>query len=240
MENILPGLTVGFREGLEAALTITLMLKYIEKIHFTELKKNIWHGVLAAIVACLGIGIALHSLEGIINETHEFSEVWENGANILALIIVTTFIFWMIKHGKKISHYVHKEVENNLTKIGIALLAFTMIAREGVEIVLFAFAGNYTNTSIFLGVGASIIIAVLLYYSLLKVNLKILFNITLAYLIFQAGHLLGEGVHGAMEALQELSYFSSSELLDQLQYLPIAVQLIYTSGIFIYWLVFDN
>jgi len=46
-----------------------------------------------------------------------------------------------------------------------------------------------------------------------KVNLRILFNITLAYLILQAGFLLGYGIHEGLSALGSMNLLSSESPL---------------------------
>lgn len=44
----------------------------------------------------------------------------------------------------------------------------------------------------------------------MKINLKILFNITLVYLILQAGFLLGYGIHEGLSALNSLNILAST------------------------------
>lgn len=46
--------------------------------------------------------------------------------------------------------------------------------------------------------------AVLVYYSLLRVNLRTIFTITLAYLILQAGFLIGYAIHEGLSAFRDL------------------------------------
>ena len=72
--------------------------------------------------------------------------------------------------------------------------------------VLFSFAGNYSMLPLILGVLGSLILAILIHKSLVRVNLKTLFIITLAYLILQAGFLLGYSVHEGLSAAKTLEY----------------------------------
>jgi len=88
-----------------------------------------------------------------------------------------------------------------------------MVAREGVEIVIFSFAGEYNPAAIFAGVAAALILTVLVYCSLVQVNLRTIFTITLFYLILQAGFLLGYGMHEALSALKEVGALAGTSPL---------------------------
>ncbi|TXT16402.1 MAG: putative Membrane protein [Erysipelotrichaceae bacterium] len=48
---------------------------------------------------------------------------------------------------------------------------------------------------------------------MVKINLRILFNITLVYLILQAGFLLGYAVHEGLSALKALSVISGDNFI---------------------------
>jgi len=47
--TFLPGIIMGFREGLEAFLIITMILRYLSKIKQSIYKKHVWQGVFAGI-----------------------------------------------------------------------------------------------------------------------------------------------------------------------------------------------
>jgi high-affinity iron transporter len=210
MENFLPGLIMGFREGLEAFLIVVIILQYLKKSDNITLRKNAFSGALVGILASMGIGAVLFYISKSIGKMEELSKVWESSASIVALILITTFIYWMIKHGRNMIAEVQKQVKTNLSALGIFSITFIMVAREGTEIAIFLFAGKYTLLSIFSGVFAALIFAILIYYSLVKINLKILFNITLVYLILQAGFLLGYGIHEGLSALNSLNILAST------------------------------
>jgi len=213
MENFLPGLIMGFREGLEAFLIVVIILQYLKKSSNTAFRKNAFSGALLGILASLVIGGILFSISKSIEKMEQLSKVWESTASILALILITSFIYWMIKHGRNMVTEVQNQVKTNLSALGIFSITFVMIAREGAEIAIFTFAGQYTLISILSGVFAALIFSTLIYFSLVKINLKILFNITLAYLILQAGFLLGYGIHEGLSALNSLSIIASSSPL---------------------------
>ncbi|MEK6264689.1 MAG: FTR1 family protein [Clostridium sp.] len=213
MENFLPGLIMGFREGLEAFLIVVIILQYLKKSGNTTFRKNAFSGATLGILASIGIGGILFLISRSIGKTEELAKVWESSASIVALILITTFIYWMIRHGRNMVTEVQNQVKTNLSAIGIFSITFVMVVREGAEIAIFLFAGKYMLSSIFSGVILALVFCILIYFSLVKINLKILFNITLAYLILQAGFLLGYGIHEGLSALQSLNIVSSSSPL---------------------------
>ena len=210
MENFLPGLIMGFREGLEAFVIVVIILQYLKKSGNTTFRKNAFSGALVGILASLGIGGILFAISKSIDKMEQASKVWESSASFVALILITTFIYWMIKHGRNMVKEVQNQVKTNLSAIGIFGITFVMVAREGAEIAIFVFAGKYTIISILAGIPAALVFAILIYFSLLKINLKILFNITLVYLILQAGFLLGYGIHEGLSALASLNIIAST------------------------------
>ena len=68
------------------------------------------------------------------------AKLWEAGASFVALCLVTTYLVWMLRHESSFVATIRDQVRLNLSTTGIMLLAFTLIAREGMEIVLFTFA----------------------------------------------------------------------------------------------------
>ncbi|OUL07514.1 hydrogenase [Sedimentibacter sp. SX930] len=204
---------MGFREGLEAFLIVSIILQYLRKSKNESLRKYVYYGTVSGIVASLGIGGILYILSKAIDKMDQVAKLWESGASFVALALVTTFIYWMIKHGRNMVSTVESSVSQNLSAFGIASVAFIMVAREGVEVAIFTFAGQYAIVALFAGITAALVLAVLINHSLVKVNLRILFNITLAYLILQAGFLLGYGIHEGLSALGSMNLLSSESPL---------------------------
>ncbi|MCK5130100.1 MAG: FTR1 family protein [Clostridiales bacterium] len=213
MGIFLPGTIMGFREGLEAFLVVSIMLRYISKTNNPVYKKYIYYGAAIGVVLSVIFGAILTMISNAIVGSGEVAKIWESIASIIALILITTFIVWMIKHGSRITQQIESQVDSNLSKWGIFSIATIMIAREGAEIAIFSFTGKYTILSIAIGVLVALIIAVLIYYSLIKVNLKTIFAITLGYLILQAGFLLGYGIHEGLSALKALGKIQENSLL---------------------------
>jgi len=213
MLAFLPGTIMGFREGLEAFLIVTMILRYLSKIKQSVYKKHVWQGVIAGISLSLILGLGLNMLSDTIVKVNQFAKIWESVASLAALLLVTTFIFWMINHGRNMAVYVEDQVAYNLSKWGIFLISLMMVSREGAEIAIFTFAGQYTYGSVSLGILGSLVLTILISYSLVKINLKTIFNITLIYLILQAGFLLGYGIHEGLSAMKDIGYISKDNFI---------------------------
>lgn len=212
MANNLPGIIMGFREGLEAFLVVAIILRYLTKLNLNSFKKYVGYGVITGTIISISLGLILNYIGSKLGNTDTMTKLWESGASLIALVLVTTFIIWMIKHGRNMTEHVQKEVSNNLSKTGIFLVSTVMVAREGVEIAIFTFAGQYTALSITIGVLLGLILTILIFKSLIKVNLGTIFKITLIYLILQAGYLLGYGIHEGLSALKSAGYMADNSI----------------------------
>lgn len=265
MQELLPGIIMSLREGLEAFLIVAMILKFLEKTDSNNLKKSVWAGTIGSIVVSIIFGYGLFLISSKLNSIGIVGKIWESFASIFAVALVASFIIWMINNTKNIKQHIENKVSLNLSKIGIALVSFALVAREGVEIAIFSFAGKYSILSIIIGLLIALAIVVGISYSLIKVNLNTLFKITLVYLIIQAGYLLGYGVHEGISALKAGSLLSSTNLLtiklfnlsgtilnhkqgliglplnvligwySKPEWIQFLIQYLFTGGLFAYW-----
>ena len=213
MDNFFPGLIMSFREGLEAFLIIMVIIKFLEKSGNNYLKKYVCLGVISSLLLLSVISLALLMLFKSVALLDNISKLWESSASLFAVGLIITFIIWMINHQQNFKHQIENKTALNLTGKGIILLTIFLITREGVEIAIFTIAGQYQIFSIISGIILAAIISFLIYQSLIKVDLKRIFNITLLYLIIQAGYLLGFGIHEGLSALQGLGFLESDHFL---------------------------
>ncbi|MDP7247856.1 MAG: FTR1 family protein [Candidatus Peribacteraceae bacterium] len=209
METFVQALIISFREGLEAFIIIAILLKFLSKTNNVILKKSVWHGAFTGVLASLILGIILMAVSSLIGGINTTAKLWESIASFIAVILITTFIIWMIKYGSKIEDHVKSKAKLNLSRKGIFLLAMFMVAREGAEIAIFAFAGKYSVLPIVIGITLSIGLVALMHYSIVSISLKTIFGITLAYLIIQAGFLLGYSIHEGLSALKSLELITA-------------------------------
>lgn len=213
MTQLIPAIIMGFREGLEAFLVVVLILRYLTTIEEEHLKGKVYQGALAGIICSGLLGLGLLLIANALGGVDILSKAWESGASFIALILVTTFIIWMIRHGSKMTANVHEQVSQNISATGVFLIAFTMVMREGTEIAVFSFAGKYPQVAVFTGIGLSLVLAFFIYHSLIKVRIDLIFNITLVYLILQAGYLLGYSVHEGLSAMKGYALIPADNLI---------------------------
>lgn len=213
MNQLLPSALMGFREGLEAFLLIAIILQYLTKTGQTQLKSRVFQGTIVGLVASLILGMLLNELSESIGGVSALTKVWESTASFVALTLVTLFIIWMIRHGSDMAKHIQGEVANNLSPIGVFFICFVVIAREGTEIAIFSFAGKYPAEYVAIGLGLALALTILISRSLIRINLSLLFKITLAYLILQAGFLLGYAVHEGLSSLKAYDVLSADSAL---------------------------
>ncbi|RAE57386.1 FTR1 family protein, partial [Burkholderia multivorans] len=89
---------IGLREGLEAALIVSILIGYLGRIGRTREIRAMWWGIAAAIVVSLGFGALLTF--GPSTLTFEAQEFIGGTLSIIAVGFVTWMIFWMARTAK--------------------------------------------------------------------------------------------------------------------------------------------
>lgn len=217
MTQILPGFIVGLREGLEAFLIITLILEYLNKLDKKELHSSVKQGMFTGIGVSVVFGIILWFISlRLTDGSDAVGKLWEAAASFIAVLFITYFIYWMIHHGKTLVKDLHDSVDSDLSAKGLFLLSAVAVAREGAEIALFAFTAN--NKAVYLagnlsGVLVAALLSFMIYKSLVKVDVGLIFRITLLYLILQAAYLFGYAVHELLSALKAIDVLSADAVI---------------------------
>lgn len=204
---------MGFREGLEAFLIIGIILRVLDARQDFHLKPYVWKGAFIGVSASLVLGWILFRVGSSLNQVDGFGKLWEAGASLVAMALVTTFIIWMIQHGEQMASHVKLSVEGNLGSLSLLLLSAVMVAREGAEIAIFSFAGEYSMLGISLGIASALLLTVLVFRSMVRVSLSAILQITLLYLVLQAGYLIGYGIHEGLSGLKEFAVLSKDSML---------------------------
>lgn len=198
---------IGLREGLEAALIVSILVAYLVKLDQHWALPRVWAGVGLAIGLAFGVGGFLHLTSQTL--TFRAQEMFGGFMSIFAAALITWMIFWMAKHAHRLKSHLHGEVDRALIGDAWALtfIAFIAVAREGMETALFLWAGirasGSTTTPLIgavLGLLTAVVLGVLIYRGALRLNLSRLFTWTGVGLIIVAAGVLSYGVHDLQEA----------------------------------------
>jgi high-affinity iron transporter len=202
------GLLTGLREGVEAALIVSIILAYLAKTGNRRHFGKVYAGTIAAVVVSLAAGTGLFLTIGGFEEPYE--QIFEAITMLVAAGVVTWMLFWMRRQAMSVKNELQASVDRALTEggaIGLAVLAFTAVIREGLETALFlvgqATSAEGAATSVLLGaiagLGLSVVIGIGFYRGARVVNLRSFFRWTGIALIFIAAGLLSRAVHELVE-----------------------------------------
>ena len=192
---------IGFREALEAALIIGIILGYLKKTNQTEHNNRVYVGIAAGVLVSIFTAIALDFLS--IQFTGAAEEIFEGSIMIIAAAVLTWMIFWMGKQNR-IALHIQKAVDKSIAG-GLTALAFVAVYREGFETVLFlkALAFSSQTNPLFgalFGMFAAVLLGVVIYEIGIRLNVKIFFKVTSVLLILFAAGLIAHGFHEFQEA----------------------------------------
>lgn len=238
-------LVITLREGMEAALILGIILTYLQRTGRTFLNRYVYWGLGLAVLVSLVLGVILQIIGF---EENEFIEGTLFG---IGGIFVASMVLWMWHTAKNIRRHMETRMDNIVaggqsSKAAFGLLAFSffMVAREGVETILFLAAATLGQANIFdflgglMGIVLAILFAVFFIRGSLKLNLNRFFNVTTIILLILALRLLAGSAHefaevGALpmsrNVMQVLGFFvrgqASSLLLMGLITVPILLVL---------------
>lgn len=200
---------IGLREGLEAALVVSILITYLVRTNRTKSIKFVWIGVFSAVALSLAFGALLTftSLSLHFNEAAE--ETFAGTMSVIAVALVTWMIVWMRNAGKKMNAELEGKLENAIIggAVTVAAMAFASVAREGIETTLFFFsavqAAGSTVAPVIgftLGILAASAVGFLIYRRAIKINMRRFFTVTSYFLILVAAGVFSYGISDLAEA----------------------------------------
>jgi len=199
---------IGLREGLEAALIVGIVAAFLRQQGASRALRYVWAGVLIAVVACTGVGVALQVLNQELPQRQQ--EMLETVVGLCAVGIVTFMVVWMRRHARALKGELEAHAAAALAQgsvFALVAMAFFAVLREGLETAVFLLAAfQAADNELTAGLGAllgiitAVIIGAGLYRGGIKINLARFFRITSAVLVVVAAGLLATAVHTAHEA----------------------------------------
>ena len=204
---MLANFLIGLREGLEAGLIVGILVAYLNKLDRRDILPRLWMGIAAAIALSLGVGAIL--TWGPYGLSFQAQEILGGGLSILAVGLVTWMIFWMAGNARSLRAELHSKLDAAIagTGMGIVVVGFVSVAREGVETALFVWASVNSSSnavvgtlSAVVGILAAAIVAYLIYRGLVRINFARFFAWTGSFLIIVAAGVLSYGIGDLQEA----------------------------------------
>lgn len=204
---------IGLREGLEAAIVVTILVAYLVKSDRRDALKWVWCGVAAAIamtvIIFLAIQLSAYTITGLA------AEAVAGVASLIAVAIVTTMVLWMRTAAAGLSGELRTDMARALKtgSLAVLALAFLAVGREGVETALFMVGFAEAQTlwplvGLIIGVAIAVAIAFAMYRGAIRINLRNFFTYTGVFLIVVAAGILSYGV-GALQTVGWLPGLSS-------------------------------
>jgi high-affinity iron transporter len=202
---------IGLREGIEAALIVSILLAYLTRIGRANEARRVWIGVAAAIGLSVAAGAALFALGAEFEGTAE--QLFEGIVTLTAVGVLTWMIFWMRRQGGRIRGELQEKVDVALAVGGgaLALLAFTAVLREGIETSLFIFAAAQGTAApgggiaeqvagAVVGLAVAVALGAALYRGGIRMDLRAFFRVTGIVVVVVAAGLFAAGLHELQEA----------------------------------------
>jgi high-affinity iron transporter len=190
-----------FRETLEAALVVGIVLGYLARTGQARYRLPVWLAVAAGAAASMVVAWLFRRLAGGFEGRGE--QVFEGLIMLAGAALLTTLIVWMAGKrdaASKVEHDVQRRLASGGGHAaGLFLLVFLSVLREGVESVIFL----GTSASLWgalAGLGAAALLGFLLFRGALRVHLGVFFTVTNVLLMLVAAGLVAHGLSELVEA----------------------------------------
>jgi len=174
-----------FREVLEAALIITIILAATRGVHY----RGLWvgAGVAAGLVGAVLVAYFAEAISSMMEGVGQ--EIFNASVLLAAVLMLAWHNIWMAAHGRQLASQM-KAVgqgvsDGELPMFALALAVTLAVLREGSEVVLFLNGmamGGEPMANLFtggaLGVAGGLVIGVAMYLGLLRIPLRHFFQAT--------------------------------------------------------------
>jgi len=198
---------IGLREGLEAALVVSILVTYLVRTNRHQYVRFVTYGVASAVIFSAIVGTVLQLIEQSLSETVE--PIFAGAISILAVGFVTWMIFWMKKSSRTLSGDLRNRLDAAAitgSGLAVAAMAFAAVAREGAETSVFFWAAAHANgnelvslAGLILGLITAVALGIAFYRSTIKLNLSSFFRVTGVLLTIVAAGVLSYGIHEFQE-----------------------------------------
>ena len=220
---------ITWRETIEAALIVGILLTYLDKIGQSSQFRMVFWGVAWAVAAAAAFAGLSTYAAALFQDAGQ--EIFGAAILFLATVVLTHMVVWMHHNAREIKGGLQHKAKLAIAKRqlwALAILAFVGVFREGVETVLFLWglflqggAGQSVGLAVtggFLGIAVGILMTWAFFKGFGHLDLKPFFRVSGVILIFMAagmlatgfGHLIAAGlVPGVVEPVWDTSWLLS-------------------------------
>ena len=230
IDELVAGGVIGFREALEAALIVGILVALLQRTDRQAMVRWVWGGVVVAVIASVATWQVFFLVTGEFSKHNE--ELFEGLLYLIAAALITSVVLHIFGHETR--SMIERKAETAIARreaVGMGLLAFISVWREGVETVIFIggfTAGTQTADAV---IGALVGIALacgfgwLIFVSTRRIDLQLLFDGSTVFLVLFAAYLVSKAVHefseigllpenGLLPAAAVLAYFGITHVVS--------------------------
>jgi high-affinity iron transporter len=200
---------VAFREGVEALLILGIFAGIAVRAGQPERRKYLWIGAAVAVGTSVLAAWLVRAVAGHVLGAGHWAEATEGAAALFAVVVLTYTVVWMRPHTTRLVRSLTAEARRALSAgspLVLFAVAFTAVAREGVETVLFVAtiapgrSALGLGVSVAAGIAAAALAAVGVSTGVVRLRPGRFFAVTGAIVVVLAAGLLATGVHELVEA----------------------------------------
>lgn len=198
-----------FREGLEAALIVSLIAGYLQRTNRGQWLSSVWIGVVLACLLCLGLGWWINETSGEFPQKQQ--ELFEGLVAAIAVVVLTWMVFWMRKAAHSLKGQLQDAVDKALDSGSgsgwmLVLMVFFAVAREGLESVFFLLAAFQQDVGLAAPLGAlsgllaAVLVGIAIYWGGVRLPLAQFFRWTALFILLVAAGLAAGAIRAFHEA----------------------------------------
>ena len=198
-----------FREGLEAALIVSLIAGYLKRTNRSQWLGSVWIGVVLACLLCLGLGWWINETSGEFPQKQQ--ELFEGLVAAIAVVVLAWMVFWMRKAAHSPKEQLQDAVDKALDSGSgsgwmLVLMVFFAVAREGLESVFFLLAAFQQDVGLAAPLGAlsgllaAVMVGIAIYWGGVRLPLAQFFRWTALFILLVAAGLAAGAIRAFHEA----------------------------------------
>lgn len=212
---MLAPLLIMLREGLEAALVVSIIAAYLKRTGRGAWIGAVWLGVLLAVALSLLVGAGLQLVHA--GFPQRVQEGFEAAVALVAVGLLLWMVFWMRRAARGMRAAMQGSIDAAFAEAGpkgagrgalwaLVGMSFFAVAREGLESVFFLLAmfqqspGPAAPMAALAGLGIAMVLGYGIYHGGVRLDLRRFFRVSGVFILFVAAGLFAGALRSAHEA----------------------------------------